>query len=318
MNIISNCTPTNIKDAALALKNGNLVAFPTETVYGIGADATNYEAVLKVYEVKGRPKDHPLIIHLSSIELLDKWARHVPKYAMELARQFWPGPMTLVLPKTDLAKDFVTGNQDSVAVRIPANKIAAKLLKEFELLGGVGVAAPSANRFGKVSPTTSQAVVEELEPYLSTGDQILDGGFSEFGIESTIIDCTGSSPIILRPGSITLEMLESFFKVEFTHIDSTKRLIKFPGSMNSHYAPNARVHLSGTPKVGDGFIALHAIPTPFGVIRLASPENQYEFAKILYSSLRLADSMQLKSVFVVPPEPVELGTAIVNRLNKMR
>ena len=190
MAIISNCTASIIRDAALALKEGHLVAFPTETVYGLGADATNEKAVSRIYEVKGRPTDHPLIVHISSMELLDKWASEIPEYAIKLAGAFWPGPMTLVLKRTDLAKDFITGGQDTVAIRVPFHTLANQLLKEFESLGGDGVAAPSANRFGKVSPTNSQAVEEELDNFLLENDQILDGGQSQIGIESTIIDCT--------------------------------------------------------------------------------------------------------------------------------
>jgi L-threonylcarbamoyladenylate synthase len=241
MTVISNCTASIIKDAALALKEGHLVAFPTETVYGLGADATNEKAVARIYEVKGRPKDHPLIVHISSMELLDKWASEIPEYAIKLARAFWPGPMTLVLKRTELAKDYLTGSQDTVAIRVPSHTLVKQLLKEFESLGGYGVAAPSANRFGKVSPTNSQAVEEELSNYLSENDQILDGGQSQIGIESTIIDCTQDIPYILRPGFITSEMIEPLLEIELMHSHSIKNDIKVPGLLNSHYSPNTRV-----------------------------------------------------------------------------
>ena len=158
MSIISNCTESAIKDAAASLISGNLVTFPTETVYGLGADAVNKDAVSRIYEVKGRPIYHPLIVHISSIERLDKWARDIPEYAIKLARSFWPGPMTLILQRTKLAKDFITAGQDNVGIRVPSHTVALELLKEFESQGWKGVAAPSANRFGKVSPTTAQAV----------------------------------------------------------------------------------------------------------------------------------------------------------------
>jgi L-threonylcarbamoyladenylate synthase len=158
MTIISDCTETAIKDAATSLIKGDLVAFPTETVYGLGADATNKNAAGRIYAVKGRPKGHPLIVHISSLENLDKWARDIPEFAVKLACTFWPGPMTLILPRTDLAKDFITGDQDNVGVRIPSHTVALALLKQFESQGGLGVAAPSANRFGAVSPTTATAV----------------------------------------------------------------------------------------------------------------------------------------------------------------
>ena len=170
MSIISNCTATAIKDAAIALIEGELVAFPTETVYGLGADATNKDAISRIYKVKGRPVGHPLIVHISSLVNLDKWARDIPDYAVNLARVFWPGPMTLILPRTDLAKDFITGDQDNVGIRIPSHSVALALLKEFESLGGLGVAAPSANRFGAVSPTTASAVEIELADFLSRND----------------------------------------------------------------------------------------------------------------------------------------------------
>ena len=316
MAIISNCTASTIKDAALALKEGHLVAFPTETVYGLGADATNEKAVSRIYEVKGRPTDHPLIVHISSMELLDKWASEIPEYAIKLAGAFWPGPMTLVLKRTDLAKDFITGGQDTVAIRVPFHTLANQLLKEFESLGGDGVAAPSANRFGKVSPTNSQAVEEELDNFLLENDQILDGGQSQIGIESTIIDCTKNTPSILRPGSVTIEMVENLLEEKISELESSIKGIKTPGSFENHYSPNAHVVLNRTTRPGDGFIALEEIPTPAGAIRLASPKDNDEYAKILYSVLRLADSRRIKIISVIPPIKHGIGLAINNRLKK--
>jgi L-threonylcarbamoyladenylate synthase len=316
MAIISNCTASIIKDAALALKEGHLVAFPTETVYGLGADATNEKAVARIYEVKGRPKDHPLIVHISSMELLDKWASEIPEYAIKIARQFWPGPMTLVLPRTTIAEDFITGGQDTVAIRVPSHALANQLLKEFESLGGYGVAAPSANRFGKVSPTNSEAVEEELGQFLLESDQILDGGQSQIGIESTIIDCTGNTPIVLRPGSVTIEIIENLLGEKICESDSRRRDIKIPGSFDTHYSPNAHVLLNGITSPGDGFIALEEIPTPIGAIRLASPKDNLDYAKVLYSALRLADSKGIKTVSVVTPVQQGIGLAINNRLVK--
>lgn len=316
MNIISNVTPSIIKSAAIALKEGHLVAFPTETVYGLGANAVNRKAVSRIYQVKGRPKDHPLIVHISSIELLDKWARDIPEYAIALAKKFWPGAMTLVLPRTDLAKDFITGAQDTVAVRVPSHPLANQLLKEFKTLGGLGVAAPSANRFGKVSPTTSQGVREELEKYLSRSDQILDGGNSQIGIESTIIDCTKELPVILRPGYITSEMIEKFLSLDIPIFDSKINKIMAPGLLETHYSPNAKVILNGVPQPGDGFIALANIPTPIGTFRLASPKDDNEYARELYNALRLADNKGIKVIQVIPPMEQGVGMAIKNRLIK--
>ena len=194
-------------NAATSLLAGNLVVFPTETVYGLGADACNPDAVARIYRAKGRPADHPLIVHIASMDGLGDWADDVPGYAISLARSYWPGPMTLIVKRSDLAGDFVTGGQDTVGVRVPNHPVALGLLEAFEKVGGKGVAAPSANRFGHVSPTTAQAVVDELSDYLSDTDLILDGGACDVGVESTIIDCTGDVPKILRPGAITREMI---------------------------------------------------------------------------------------------------------------
>ena len=316
MSIISNCTASAIKKAASVLASGDLVAFPTETVYGLGADATNKNGVARIYQVKGRPSDHPLIVHVSSHTQLDKWAREVPEYAITLAKTFWPGPMTLVLPRTKLAQDFITGCQDNVALRVPSHPIAQALLIEFEKQGGLGIAAPSANRFGKVSPTTAAAVEGELGRFLNNSDQILDGGPSSVGVESTIIDCTQTIPIILRPGAVSIEMIENLLSIKLQPLNLTSNQIRVPGSFKSHYAPNAKVFLSGTPKVGDGLIALSNIKTPEGVIRLASPVNNGEYAHLLYNALRQGDTLGLSNVYVVPPNNEGVGLAINDRLKK--
>ena len=166
----------NSSDCASNLRLGRVVAFPTETVYGLGVDAENETAVARMYEIKGRPSNHPVIVHISSKNLVSYWAREVPNYAIELMNTFWPGPMTLLLKRTNKAKDFITGGQDVVGLRVPSNEIAQSLLKEFEAFGGHGVAAPSANRFGSVSPTTARDVQEELGEFLGTEDLIIDGG----------------------------------------------------------------------------------------------------------------------------------------------
>jgi L-threonylcarbamoyladenylate synthase len=316
MTIISNCTASVIKDAATSLINGNLVAFPTETVYGLGADATNKDAIARIYEVKGRPVGHPLIVHISSLVNLDKWASDIPEYAVNLARAFWPGPMTLILPRTDLTKDFITGGQDSVGVRIPAHTVAIELLKEFESQGGLGVAAPSANRFGAVSPTTAKAVELELGSFLSSSERILDGGNCEVGIESTIIDCRSKNALILRPGAVTFEMIQEVCEItiDIDLKNSLEKKIKVSGLLESHYSPNAEVHIHGTPVKGEGLIALNSIVTPKGVVRLASPKTIEEYAQILYTAFRLADKKGLKRVFVVPPTGNGISVAINDRL----
>jgi L-threonylcarbamoyladenylate synthase len=226
--------------------------------------------------------------------------------------------MTLILPRTNLAKDFITGNQDSVGIRVPSNPIANALLDQFEEQGGLGVAAPSANRFGKVSPTTTNAVVEELSDYLSPADLILEGGPCEVGVESTIINCTKGSPEILRPGAVTATMISELigFQVNQIVTDRDKLTIKAPGLLQSHYAPKAKVFLSTITNPGDGFIALSDIPTPPGAIRLASPRDNKEYAQLLYQALRLADTKQLPNVIVVPPTGDDLAIAIRDRLEK--
>jgi len=294
------------------LVNGALVAFPTETVYGLGADATNAAAVARIYAVKDRPADHPLIVHISSMQRMGDWARDVPEFAIALARDYWPGPMTLVLQRSALAEDFITGGQDSVAVRVPGHVVALALLEAFEKAGGRGVAAPSANRFGHVSPTTAQAVAEELSEYLAAGDQIIDGGACTVGVESTIIDCTGDAPRILRPGAITVAMIEQSTGLAVAGVSGNE--IRVSGSLENHYAPAAAVLLCETPLPGQGFIALASIQTPPGVIRLASPADDEEFAQVLYAALRAADAQGLREVVVTQPIGIGIAVAIRDRL----
>jgi len=315
MEIIFNCTQDSIKKAAEALKSGNLVAFPTETVYGLGADASNRKSVARVYEVKGRPTDHPLIVHISSISHMDKWAVDVPEYAINLARNFWPGPMTLILKRSQIAKDFITGGQNLVGLRVPSHPTALMLLKEFENLGGTGIAAPSANRFGAVSPTTSDAVLEELGTFLSGKDFVLDGGSSEVGIESTIIDCTDVIPKILRPGFISKEQVEEVSGLQ-SGDDISGSKVKTSGLLTSHYSPVAQVVLDGKTSPEDGFFAMAEIQTPTGAIRLGSPSTIEEYAKSLYSVLRLADQKGLKRISVIQPSGDGLALAIRDRLSK--
>ncbi len=315
MEFISKCTADTISNAAQALKGGYLVAFPTETVYGLGADATDEKAVNRIYSVKGRPVGHPLIVHISSINKLDKWATNISDYAIKLAREFWPGPMTLILPRTKLAKDFITGGQNNVGLRVPDQPIALALLRKFEELGGKGIAAPSANKFGAVSPTTADAVSEELGELLDSGDMVLDGGQSLVGIESTIIDCTGSAPRILRPGAITKEMIAQAFEKNEEN-DRGKSEIRASGLLDSHYAPKAKISLNSIAEPGEGFLALSNFQTPAGAIRLASPSSVEQYARDLYLALRYADQQGLKQVSVLPPEGTGLAEAIRDRLTK--
>lgn len=305
--------------SAKALLAGHLVAFPTETVYGLGADATNAAAVARIYSVKGRPADHPVIVHIASMDGMGDWASDVPAYAVALARAFWPGPMTLVLKRSALAGDFVTGGQDTVGVRVPAHPVALGLLEAFVRAGGKGVAAPSANRFGNVSPTTAQAVADELGEYLGDDDQIIDGGPCEVGVESTIIDCTGDAPRILRPGAVTTAMVEQCTGLRVVGgglgvVDDGG--IRVSGSLESHYAPVAHVVLDQVPVAGQGLIAMADVATPDGVVRLAAPLDTAEYARVLYSALRSADQLGLTTVVAVQPEGDDVAVAIRDRLKR--
>jgi L-threonylcarbamoyladenylate synthase len=308
-------------DAAANLLAGGLVAFPTETVYGLGADACNAEAVARIYAAKGRPADHPLIVHVASMDGLGDWADDVPGYAISLARDFWPGPMTLVVKRSALAADFVTGSQDTVGVRVPNHPVALGLLEAFAKAGGKGVAAPSANRFGNVSPTTAQAVSDELRDYLADGDLILDGGPCDVGVESTIIDCTGDVPKILRPGAITAQMITDSTGLEVARkssagADVDSNAIRVSGSLEAHYAPAATVVLDQSPVAGQGFIAMADVVAADGVVRLAAPKTHEEFARVLYSALRSADEQGLATVVVAQPAGDGIAVAIRDRLKR--
>jgi len=313
---LSKCDASVMGDAAAVLMSGGLVAFPTETVYGLGADACNAAAVARIYSVKGRPADHPLIVHVPSIDLLGDWAADVPAYAIVLARDYWPGPMTLVVTRSELAKDFITGGQDTVGIRVPNHPVALGLLEAFARAGGKGVAAPSANRFGNVSPTTAQAVSDELSDYLGMSDVILDGGACAVGVESTIVDCTGQAPRILRPGGITIEMVKDSTGIAPLEPIDSKEDIRVSGSLEKHYAPAARVILDKTPLAGQGFIAMSEIETPDGVMRLAAPKNIEEFARGMYSALRKADDLGLVEIVVEQPQGDGLAIAIRDRLER--
>lgn len=317
---VSKCTVNALQSAAQTLLEGNLVAFPTETVYGLGADALNKQAVARIYEAKGRPADHPLIVHLHSMQAMGQWVDDVPEYAIALARDFWPGPMTLIFKRSSLAQDFITGGQDTVGIRVPNHVVALALLEAFHNLGGRGVAAPSANRFGHVSPTTAKAVSDEIGQHLMPEDQIMDGGPSAVGVESTIIDCTGELPRVLRPGAITEEMIKE--STGLSVLDSSDagqndlEKIRVSGSLEKHYAPAAMVLLDQAPVAGQGYIAASRRVTPTGVTRLAAPKNSQEFARDLYSALRKADELGLAEVVVEQPQGDGIETAIRDRLQR--
>jgi L-threonylcarbamoyladenylate synthase len=231
--------------AAAALAAGDLVAFPTETVYGLGADATNADAVAKIFSAKGRPPDHPLIVHIAKDAKLDDYASEVPQAARKLAAEFWPGPLTLILKKSVRIPDVVTGGQDTVGLRCPSHPLAQKLLSEFARTGSGAVAAPSANRFGHVSPTTAQHVRDEFGDAIGTGAGkilLLDGGACEVGIESTILDLSGTTnagrPVLLRPGAITREQIAEVIGARpLSREQAGNKSPRASGTLDAHYAP---------------------------------------------------------------------------------
>ena len=312
---------TNPRRAAEAIASGHLAALPTETVYGLGAHADNQAAIAQVYAAKGRPGDHPLIVHVANTDAIASWVTEIPEFAQRLAERFWPGPLTLVLPRSARARDFITGGQDSIAIRVPAHPMALAVLKELIDITNdatVGIAAPSANRFGNVSPTTAEHVIDELSNFLTAGDVILDGGPCEVGVESTIVDCTGPSPVILRPGFISQRDIEETTGLAV----ALHSQVRASGTLESHYSPRANVvlvyatELPHEFKAKSGFIALDHITTPSGLIRIASPVDVEDYASILYSSLRAADTQSLDTVYVVPPTGDGLAVAIRDRLTR--
>jgi L-threonylcarbamoyladenylate synthase len=267
---------------------------------------------MRIYEVKGRPQDHPLILHIASMNDITYWAEDISDYAIALARSFWPGPMTLIFKRSEAAKDFVTGGQDTVGLRVPDHSLALGLLHECKKIGVHAIAAPSANRFGHVSPTTAAAVQEEIGAYLSAEDLILDGGAAQVGLESTIVDCTGDAPKILRPGAITQAMIEEATGLKVSENNNSD--IRVSGSLEKHYAPNAQILLDVQAGAGQGFIAPADVATPSGAIRLASPQTTDEYARVLYSALRDGDAQGLETIAIIQPSGDGLAIAIRDRL----
>jgi L-threonylcarbamoyladenylate synthase len=312
-------TDADIARAVEALRRGGLVAFPTETVYGLGADATNVGALARLYEVKGRPREHPVIVHVAAPELLDEWAADVPSAAQRLADALWPGPLTIVVRRAAHVPDAVTGGGDTVGVRVPDQPVALALLRAF----GGGIAAPSANRFGRVSPTTA----EDVRADLGDVDVVLDDGACSVGVESTIVDCTGVTPVILRPGGVSRERLEAIT----AHAVPVRRdgLVRAPGTLKSHYAPEATVLIVDREELGaraEGLVetgqrvavlATGTLPSlPDDVIVLDAPRNVDEYAQVLYARLREADHLEVDVVLAVEPPDSGVGAAIGDRLRR--
>jgi L-threonylcarbamoyladenylate synthase len=292
--------------AVRVLRAGGLVAVPTETVYGLGADAANSDAVRRVYAVKGRPADHPLIVHIASAEALPRWAATVPPAAESLAAACWPGPLTVVLHRRPDVDPTVTGGRDTIALRVPAHALTLAVLAAF----GGGIAAPSANRFGHVSPTTAQHVRDDLGDDV---DLVLEGGPCTVGVESTIIDLTVSPPSVLRPGGIPLEALEAIIEGPVRGEDTGPR--RAPGMLASHYAPRARVELVEDPVEAAARVeALGADGVPAGLLDPGPDPDAY--ARHLYEWLRRADEDGLEVLVAVPPTATGLGWAVRDRLRK--
>lgn len=283
------------------LRNGGLVAIPTETVYGLAADAANVAAVQRIFQAKGRPTDHPLIVHIAAPEQLADWAREISPTAARLAATCWPGPLTMLVPKADAVLSVVTGGRDTVGVRVPAHPMTTELLTRF----GGGVAAPSANRFGRVSPTTAEHVRADLGDLV---DFVIDGGACPVGVESTIVDCTVDPPQVLRPGGISADDIEHLLGVELAASNGPSRA---PGMLAAHYSPNARVLLADSRAAADTIAANHD-----GSWILDHSNDLATYARSLYANLRAADAREVKVIVAVLPPATGLGYAIRDRLIK--
>ncbi|HVY63091.1 MAG TPA: L-threonylcarbamoyladenylate synthase [Planctomycetota bacterium] len=312
--------PPEIAQAVAILRRGGLVALPTETVYGLGADAANPDAVRRIFAAKGRPADHPVIVHLPEAAALARWADPVPPAAEALARAFWPGPLTLIVPRAAHVLDLVTGGQPSVGLRIPDHPVARALLHAF----GGGVAAPSANRFGRLSPPRAEHVRAELGDAV---DLVLEGGASRVGIESTIVDLTGAEPAILRPGAISARDLEAVLGAPVRVVERSET--RAPGTLESHYAPRTPLRLverseltevirtSGSRRLG----VLSRLPAPAYILPdrvrwRQAPADAAGFAHALYAALRDLDGLGLDEIVVEAPPMDEAWVPVRDRLRR--
>ena len=295
--------------AAACLRAGGLAVIPTETVYGLAADASQPATVARVFDVKGRPRDHPLIVHIASADQLAVWASEVPPVAVTLADACWPGPLTMLLRRSERVSDGVTGGRDTVGLRVPAHPLTQRVLA----LTGAGLAAPSANRYGKVSPTTAQHVLDDLGDLLDPKrDVILDGGASPVGVESTIVDCTTFPPQVLRPGGIPTENIAQLLETPLAQASGASRAA---GMMASHYAPRATVHL--VDRRADAIAAADRFRAAGLAVRVIDGTGDLvHYARTLYADLRAADDDACTDVIAVMPPPIGLGHAIRDRLQK--
>lgn len=309
---------THVLDAVAVLERGGLVAFPTETVYGLGADAADAVAVARIFAVKGRPADHPLIVHVAGTEDLGRYAETVPASALRLTEALWPGPLTVVVRRADHVSAAAAGGRPTLALRSPGHPMAQALLEAF----GRGIAAPSANRFGRVSPTTAADVRADLGGDV---DLVLDGGPCEVGVESTIVDCSGDEVVVLRPGGVSVEVLEGVLGAPVAR-RAGPGAPAAPGTHSSHYKPLAQVVLAVTidealsraAAAGGrvGVLLPRATQVPDGLSLLVADEDPEGYARVLYARLRRADELGLALLVAVPPAEQGLGAAVVDRLRR--
>ena len=319
-----------IEVAAALLRKGGVVAIPTETVYGLAADASNADAVKRIFKIKGRPADHPLIVHIADESQLEYWAREVPESAKLLARQFWPGPLTLILPRSQHVSDMITGGQDSVGLRVPDHPVALALLRA--LGSAIGLAAPSANRYGRISPTTAQHVRDDLDESV---DMILDGGPCQVGLESTIISCMGDTVTLLRPGGIPVTSIEAVLRHKVEVLDSTAAKIRVSGSLLSHYAPVTPLQLVAKEHLWQRACELEAqglrvatlewstpnevhLPSTVhtGIVRTAMPANPVMYGQMLYATLRKLDNAQFDHLLAEAITETPDWQAVADRLKR--
>ncbi|HSD36708.1 MAG TPA: L-threonylcarbamoyladenylate synthase [Rhodocyclaceae bacterium] len=311
-----NATPEDIARAAALLRAGELVALPTETVYGLGADASNAQAVAKIFAAKGRPADHPLIVHLADAESITYWARDIPTEAIALARAFWPGPLTLILKKEEDVLDDVTGGQDTVGLRVPDHPVALALLRAFSS-GDGGIAAPSANRFGRISPTTAQHVADDLGDAVG---MILDGGACQVGIESTILDLSRGEPVILRPGMIGADAIAAVIGRRPKLPQAVANAPRVSGALAAHYAPRTPMRMSAdvaTVSVDSAVLAFSiSKPAAHTGVWIKASGEAASYAHDLYANLRALDACGAASIVVEQIPAVSDWDAVRDRLGR--